>query len=65
MHAALVALYAVSIHAQTASDLSDPAHPQKGAPWYITRGCGAPVDPSLGGYCKQARASLAVTVLLW
>jgi len=65
VHAVLVALYAVSIHAQTASDMSDPKHPQKGAPWYITKGCGAPVDPALHGYCQQATGTLAVTVLLW
>ncbi|KAL8823941.1 MAG: hypothetical protein Q9191_005425 [Dirinaria sp. TL-2023a] len=64
VHALLVALYAVSIHAQTASDMSDPEHPQHGAPWYITRGCGAPVSEALVGYCKQAKAVLAVTVLL-
>jgi len=65
VHAVLVALYAVSIHAQTASDMSDPKYPQKGAPWYITKGCGAPVDPALHGYCQQATGTLAVTVLLW
>ncbi|CAO1597868.1 hypothetical protein XANCAGTX0491_001659 [Xanthoria calcicola] len=64
IHAALIALYAVSIHAQAASDTSDPRHPQPGAPWYITKGCGAPVKPSLQGYCKQAQASFAVTILL-
>ncbi|KAL8905758.1 MAG: hypothetical protein Q9207_002427 [Kuettlingeria erythrocarpa] len=64
IHAALVALFAVSIHAQAASDMSDPDHPQPGAPWYITKSCGAPVRPSLRGYCQQAKASFAVTVLL-
>ncbi|KAL8962407.1 MAG: hypothetical protein Q9193_001181 [Seirophora villosa] len=64
LHAALVALFAVSIHAQAAPDTSDPDHPQPGAPWYITRGCGAPVRPSLRGYCQQAQASFAVTVML-
>ncbi|CAL8575522.1 hypothetical protein XPA_001441 [Xanthoria parietina] len=64
IHAALIALYAVSIHAQAAPDTSDPRHPQPGAPWYLTKGCGAPVKPSLQGYCKQAQASFAVTILL-
>ncbi|KAL8814828.1 MAG: hypothetical protein Q9223_005982 [Gallowayella weberi] len=64
IHAALVALYAVSIHAQSASDMSDPDHPQPGAPWYITKSCGAPVKPSLQGYCKQAKGSFAVTIML-
>ncbi|KAL8804586.1 MAG: hypothetical protein Q9200_005775 [Gallowayella weberi] len=64
IHAALVALYAVSIHAQSASDMSDPDHPQPGAPWYITKSCGAPVKPSLQGYCKQAKGNFAVTIML-
>ncbi|KAL8851591.1 MAG: hypothetical protein Q9221_003523 [Calogaya cf. arnoldii] len=64
IHAALIAIYAVSINAQAAADMSDPEHPQPGAPWYITRGCGAPVEPRLQGYCKQAQASFAVTILL-
>ncbi|KAL8649336.1 MAG: hypothetical protein Q9226_005620 [Calogaya cf. arnoldii] len=64
IHAALIAIYAVSINAQAAADMSDPEHPQPGAPWYITRGCGAPVKPGLQGYCKQAQASFAVAILL-
>ena len=64
LHAALIALYAVSIRNQTASDMSDLAHPQHGAPWYITKSCGAPVNPKLKGYCTQAKAALAVTILL-
>ena len=64
IHAVLIALYAISIHAQAASDMSDPDHPQPGAPWYLTKSCGPPVSPSLAGYCKQAKASFAVTILL-
>lgn len=64
VHASLIAIYAISIHAQAAPDMSDPDHPQPGVPWYITKGCGAPVKPSLQGYCKQAQASFAVTILL-
>ena len=65
VHVVLVALYAVSIHAQTAKDMSDAEHPQKGAPWYITKRCGPPVDPAVHGYCQQAKGTFAVTVLLW
>ena len=65
VHVVLVALYGVSIHAQTARDMSDPEHPQKGAPWYITKSCGPPVDPAVHGYCQQAKAAFAITVLLW
>ncbi|MCJ1230063.1 hypothetical protein MMC12_006734 [Toensbergia leucococca] len=64
VHAILIALFAVSVHNQAASDMSDPLHPQPGAPWYITKGCGAPVKPSLVGYCKQAQGAFAVTCCL-
>ena len=64
VHAALVALYAVSIHNQAGPDTSDPAHPQPGAPWYITKKCGPPVSSDLIGYCKQAKAAFAVTIIM-
>jgi hypothetical protein len=64
IHAALVSLYAVSLHNQAGPDMSDPAHPQSGAPWYITKSCGPPVSESLVGYCKQAKSAFAVTVLM-
>ena len=64
VHAALAALYAVSIHNQAGPDTSDPAHSQPGAPWYITKSCGPPVSSDLIGYCKQAKAAFAVTVIM-
>ncbi|KAL8871608.1 MAG: hypothetical protein Q9174_002598 [Haloplaca sp. 1 TL-2023] len=64
IHAILIALFAVSTHAQVAPDMLDPDHPQPGAPWYITRSCGDPVRESLRGYCQQAKASFAVTIIL-
>lgn len=64
LHAVLATLYAYSISQQAGSDYSDPEHPSK-VPWYLTRSCGAPVNPKLEGYCKQAKASFAVTVVLW
>ncbi|KAI4171749.1 MAG: hypothetical protein LQ343_004000 [Gyalolechia ehrenbergii] len=64
IHAALIALFAVSAHAQAAPDMSDPEHPQPGAPWYITKSCGAPVRAKLKGYCEQAKGSFAVTIIL-
>lgn len=63
-HSGLVAVWAVSIHNQAGPDMSDPAHPQPGAPWYITKSCGPPVKPSLIGYCKQAKAAFAVTIII-
>lgn len=64
VHAVLVALYAVSVHNQTAPDLSDPQHPAKGAPWYITRSCSLSGSDQIKGYCQQAKASFAVTVVM-
>ncbi|KAB8349882.1 hypothetical protein FH972_023895 [Carpinus fangiana] len=43
----------------------DPALQNHGAPWYITRGCGAVSDKLLHGYCQQAQASLGVTVIMF
>ena len=65
IHAALAALYAVAIHNQAGPDMSDAAHPQPGAPWYITKPCAAPVSSNLIGYCKQAKGAFVVTILLW
>ena len=59
------AVWAVAIYNQAAPDTSDPDHPQKGAPWYITKSCGPPVNPNLLGYCRQAKANFAVSVLMW
>ena len=64
IHAALASLFAVSIHNQAGPDMSDPAHPQPGAPWYITKNCGPPVSSDLIGYCKQAKAAFSVTILM-
>ncbi|KAA6416364.1 MAG: hypothetical protein FRX48_01084 [Lasallia pustulata] len=64
IHAILAALYAISIHAQAAPDMSDPQHPQPGAPWYITKSCGPPVSARVHGYCQQAKGAFAVTVCL-
>ena len=64
VHAALVTLFAISVHNQAGPDMSDPAHPQPGAPWYITKKCGPPVSSDLIGYCKQSKAAFSVTVLM-
>ncbi|MCJ1243127.1 hypothetical protein MMC30_000324 [Trapelia coarctata] len=63
VHASLVAVYAVSITQQAASDYSDPRHPSK-VPWYLTHSCSDPVNPRLKGYCQQAQGAFATTVCL-
>ena len=64
VHAGLIAVWAVSIHNQSAPDMSDPAHPQPGAPWYLTKPCGPPVSDNLLNYCRQAKGAFAITVIL-
>lgn len=61
VHALLCALYAVSIRYQAGSDMTDPEHPQPGAPWYITKSCSVAAHPSNVHYCKQAKAAFACT----
>ena len=63
-HAGLIAIYTVSVIYQTGSDTTDPAHPQHGAPWYITKSCSVAHDKGLIGYCTQAKASFACTVAM-
>lgn len=63
-HAALFSLYAVSISYQSGSDTSDPAHPQHGAPWYLTKSCAAAHEPAINGYCVQAKAAFACTCVM-
>ncbi|TKA68888.1 hypothetical protein B0A49_09898 [Cryomyces minteri] len=64
IHTLLVALYAVSMHAQASPDLSDPSHPQRGLAWYITKPCSVASRSSNIGYCQQAKASFIVTILM-
>ena len=63
-HAALVALYMVSCIYQAGSDMSDPKRPQPGAPWHISKSCSVAKDQSLVGYCRQAKASFACSVVI-
>ncbi|KAK3675286.1 hypothetical protein LTR78_004796 [Recurvomyces mirabilis] len=55
-----VALYAVSIKHQSTPDMTDPAHPSPGLPWYLSKGC---MYAAAGnhGFCMQARAVFGVT----
>lgn len=63
VHAALVALYAVSVRNQSASDMSDPDKPSPGLPWYLSKGCGYATKANYS-YCMQARASYALTIVM-
>lgn len=64
IHAILVALYIVSIRYQAGSDMSDPKHPQPGAPWYITKPCSVAAHQNDVEYCKQAKSAFACTCIM-
>lgn len=64
LHLALLALWAVSIHAQTAPDTIDPKRINNGAPWYITKNCNIVEDGNIRAYCMQAKSSFAVSVVM-
>ncbi|PSK51613.1 hypothetical protein B9Z65_2880 [Elsinoe australis] len=64
MHMILTGLYIFSTYAQLSSDKSDPTRIQDGPPWYITKSCDVVHDRSNYGYCRQAKASLAVAVVM-
>lgn len=64
VHGLLLGLFAYSVHAQSSSDLSDPHYPQSGPPWYITKSCSVVHRRSNYGYCQQAKAAFAVTIIL-
>ncbi|KAI5210587.1 hypothetical protein E4T39_00102 [Aureobasidium subglaciale] len=64
VHLLLVVLYAYSAYGQSASDMTDKDHLQKDAPWYITKSCNVASDKKNIGFCKQAKASFAVTLCL-
>ncbi|CAI7586046.1 hypothetical protein PCG10_007709 [Penicillium crustosum] len=64
VHASLMVLYIVSAVYQAGSDMSDPKHPQPGAPWYIAKSCSVAFKKSNVGYCMQAKALFAVTVIM-
>ena len=64
IHAALVILWIFSVYAQSASDMTDAKHPQRGAPWYITKNCSVAFDKNNVHHCRQAKAAFAVSVIL-
>ncbi|KXG53148.1 uncharacterized protein PGRI_001980 [Penicillium griseofulvum] len=64
VHLSLIVLYIVSAAYQAGSDMSDPRHPQSGAPWYIAKSCSVAFRKSNIGYCMQAKALFAVTIIM-
>ncbi|KAF4213080.1 hypothetical protein CNMCM8980_004280 [Aspergillus fumigatiaffinis] len=64
VHGGLVAVYIVSARYQAGSDMSDPAHPQPGAPWYITKKCTVAANKDNINYCRQSKALFAFTIII-
>ncbi|KAF2820072.1 hypothetical protein CC86DRAFT_125162 [Ophiobolus disseminans] len=64
LHTALLCLWAYGLHIQTSGDTIDPAHQNKGAPWYITKSCNIVDDKTERAYCMQAKASFAVSIVM-
>lgn len=64
IHAGLFAIYIASATFQAGSDMSDPKHPQKGAPWFIAKSCSVAKDPDNIKYCKQSKALFAITIII-
>lgn len=64
VHVVLIILYSVAVSYQASSDTSDPRHPQNGPAWYITKSCSVTHNPSLTGYCQQAKATFACFVAM-
>ncbi|KGO73346.1 hypothetical protein PITC_086340 [Penicillium italicum] len=64
VHGSLIILYIVAAVYQAGSDMSDPRHPQPGAPWYIAKSCSVASKKSNVAYCMQAKALFAVTIII-
>ncbi|KAH7405712.1 hypothetical protein DE146DRAFT_421057 [Phaeosphaeria sp. MPI-PUGE-AT-0046c] len=64
LHSALLGLWAYGIHMQTAPDTIDPAHQNKGVPWYISKNCKIVESKIDQGYCMQAKSAFAVSLIM-
>ncbi|OJJ97884.1 hypothetical protein ASPACDRAFT_80012 [Aspergillus aculeatus ATCC 16872] len=64
VHAGLVAVWIYSVRYQAGPDMSDPDHPQPGAPWYITKKCSVAYVKSNVHYCQQAKALFAFSIII-
>ncbi|KAE8387908.1 hypothetical protein ETB97_000367 [Aspergillus alliaceus] len=64
VHVGLFVVYIVSAAYQAGSDTSDPKHPQRGLPWYITKSCSVASNKNNVGYCQQAKALFAFSIII-
>ncbi|KAI9783175.1 MAG: hypothetical protein M1816_001465 [Peltula sp. TS41687] len=63
LHTILTAMWIVSIYGQAGPDRSDPKHPSS-TPWYLTKSCDVARVSRNVHYCKMAKASFAVSVIM-
>ena len=64
VHGVLIALYTVAVYYQGSADNTDPEHKSNGPVWYITKNCSVTKNKNLVGYCKQAKATFALTTTM-
>ncbi|KAJ5217217.1 hypothetical protein N7468_010225 [Penicillium chermesinum] len=64
IHAASTTLFVIAACFQAGPDMSDPTHPQPGAPWYITKSCSVAKSSTIIGYCRQAKGLFGLTIVL-
>lgn len=63
LHTVFTALWIVSAYGQAGPDRADPKHPSS-TPWYLSKSCDVAHERRNVNYCKQAKASFAVTVIM-
>lgn len=63
VHSIILALWLGSVSQQAGPDYIDAKHPSK-FPWYLTRGCGAPVSLKVQSGCKMTVGGFAVSICL-
>ncbi|PWY80678.1 hypothetical protein BO70DRAFT_47733 [Aspergillus heteromorphus CBS 117.55] len=64
LHAGMIAVWCYSVRYQAGPDMSDPKHPQPGAPWYITKKCTVAAVREDIHYCNQAKALFAFSIIM-
>ncbi|RMZ84613.1 hypothetical protein DV737_g1114, partial [Chaetothyriales sp. CBS 132003] len=64
LHAAMIALYAAGVAFLAGSDNTEPDCRSNGPVWYITKSCSVVTQHNLVTYCKQAKATFALTAAL-
>ncbi|KAF2202602.1 hypothetical protein GQ43DRAFT_413406 [Delitschia confertaspora ATCC 74209] len=64
VHLILTSLFAYGVYVQSAPDTIDPKRQNHGLPWYVTKNCNLSSSNSIKGYCQQAKAAWAVTLVM-